>query len=76
MGINWGALIRVSDACGTGWLSFLFQLRMHAQTHTHKHTHSAMPADTSITDKAAVAQQVINRRGKVVESYNEDTLVS
>ena len=44
-------------------------------TYTHFYVAVATPADVPI-NRVAVAQQVINRRGKVIESYDEDTLVS
>ena len=53
----------------------------HTHTHTHTHTNTHTRALLVVTppmmpiNRDAIAQQLINRRGKVVDSYDEDTIV-
>ena len=49
-------------------------IHMHARTHAHAHTHALIPPLMPI-NRDAIAQQLINRRGKVVDNYDEDTMV-
>ena len=48
----------------------------HVHTHTHTHTHLLLGTPPlMLINRDAIAQQLINRRGKVVDNYDEDTMV-
>ena len=49
---------------------------VHTHTHTHTHTHLLLVTPSLMPiNRDAIAQQLINRRGKVVDNYDEDTMV-
>jgi hypothetical protein len=48
---------------------------MHVCTHIHTFTLTLATPPMMPINRDAIAQQVINRRGKVVDNYDEDTMV-
>ena len=64
-------LIKCSDVHKIG-----NSLLMHTYIYTYSQIHPTATPPVVPINRDAVAQQMINRRGKVVDNYDEDTLVS